>query len=241
MAKGQLKIGAAAAKFYGKHEKGLQEAKKAENMMQTCAMPIGWKGDVVVVGAVADRSKDRKDQKGNTVEGNDYHRIEFQVIGDPDYAGKKASIGASFYTSEKATAEDRYSWWLNQLENLGLPRDIRENHEGAEELLGYFTNSDETFEMEIVKASYVRQGGDGKEVVVRRKDVVDTSTSMAPPTTTASGTTQVQESKTYAEGSQVSFADNPWTVVSFDEANQTLKIKSPRNGSVREIKVSELD
>ena len=146
-----VKVSSNFNKFLAKNSTAVQEVKKAENTMQTCKMPVGWKGNVIVVGGEADKGKDRKDDKGQVQEGREYVRLDFNVVNDAEFAGAKCSLYWSFYDSEKATAMDRFQWMLNEMENLGLPREIRESDDTTmEDLLKFFTEQDSIYEAEVV-------------------------------------------------------------------------------------------
>src|SRR5690606_40779325 len=98
-----VKVSADFNKFLSRNAKAVEEAKTAENTMSTCKMPVDWKGFCICVGAVADKEKDRKDEKGNTQVGRDYIRLDFNVVNDEAYAGSKFSLKWQFWDTEKAT------------------------------------------------------------------------------------------------------------------------------------------
>jgi hypothetical protein len=234
-----VKVSAGFSKAMSRKATAVEEARKAENTMMTCKMPVGWKGKAVVVDASADKAKDKKDDKGNTVEGNEYIRLDFNVVNDDHYAGAKFSIIWSFYDSEKATWADRFSWCLNGLENLGLPRDLRENYNEISEVLEFFTSNDEVYDAEVVTNTY-RQG-DQKEVKVRRAAlVVDASDSISPEETKEDGKVATTESSgTLQVGASVKYMGKSYTVVAIEDDD--VKIKSVNTGVDRTVKVAQLD
>lgn len=226
---GNAKVSASFNKFLSKNNTAVQEAKKAENTMQTCKMPVGWKGHAVVVDAVADKGKDRKDEKGNTQEGNEYVRLEFNVVNDEQYAGSKFSLAWSFYDSQNATAADRFTWMLNAMENLGLPREMRESDDTSmDDILNFFLSQDTVYEAEVVTNTYRR--GDQKEVKVHRLEDVGTGITMSPDTPPTS------ELK---EGQEVKYMGKMWELVVVD--GEELTIKSKTTGSQRTIKASDVE
>lgn len=212
-----------------KNATAVADAKKAENTMQTCKMPVGWSGGAIVVDAIADKGQDRKDAKGAIVEGREYVRIEFQVVNDEKFAGSKFSRFWSFYDSEKATAMDRFQWMLNDLENLGLPREIRENDASTlEDILGYFLEADVLYHCEVKNNDFSR---DKKEVQVSQLQTVGDDDSILPP----EDNTNVPSDLV---GKDVIFMSKPWEVVKVD-GNQ-LSIKSKTTGTIRTVKVSDV-
>jgi hypothetical protein len=224
-----VKVSSAFSKFMSKNAKAVEEAKTAENTMMTCKMPVGWKGNCVCVGAEADKGKDRKDDKGNTQEGREYVRLEFSVVNDEEYAGAKFSTAWSFFDSEKASAVDRFGWMLNEMENMGLPGEIRRAPDTTmDDILGHFINSDTVYEAEVVHNSYRR--GDQKEVKVRMVEAIDGSTSMAPT---------AEPTPTPEAGSDVQYMGKSWELVDAD--GDDLVIKSKTTGQTRNIKASDLD
>lgn len=225
------KVSAAFNKTLGRKASAVEEARKAENTMMTCKMPVGWKGQCVCVDAVADKAKDKKDDKGNTVEGNDYVRLEFSVINDEQFQGSKFSVLWMFYNTANATWEDRFTWCLNGLENLGLPRTLRENYEDFSEILEHFTKCDEVFDAEVVHNAY-RQG-DQKEVKVRRAAlIVDASDSMVPEE-------KPKASSGPRVGGTVLYMGKDWKVLEIN--GDDIQIQSLTSNAVRAVKMSQIE
>jgi hypothetical protein len=224
----KAKVSSNFNKFMSKNSTAVSEAKEAENTMMTCKMPIGWKGQAVCVGGEADKGKDRKDDKGQVQEGREYVRLEYNVINDPEYTGAKFSRAWSFFDSEKATAIDRFTWMLNEMENMGLPSDIRKSEDTTmEDLLNFFIDSDEVYEAEVVKNEYRR--GDQKEVQVRRVESVGGEGSIVPP----------GDNPSLKVGQDVMYMEKEWELVSVD--GDDLVICSKSTGKERSIKVNDLD
>lgn len=226
-----VKVSADFNKFMSRNAKAIAEAKAAENTMSTCKMPVGWKGSAVCTGGEAGKGKDRKDEKGNTQEGRDFVRLEFNVINDQEYAGSKFSIQWSFWDTEKATAMDRFEWMLNEMENLGLPGEVRRSPDTTmDDLLNHFVNTDTVYEAEVVHNAYRR--GDQKEVKVRLIEALEGVADMAPPTghTKVSGPTP---------GQDVKYMGKDWELVAVD--GDDLQIKSKSTQALRNIKASDLD
>jgi hypothetical protein len=225
-----VKVSSEFNKFLSRNAKAIEEAKVAENSMQTCKMPVGWKGNCVCVGGEAGKGKDRKDEKGNTQEGREYVRLEFSVINSEEYAGSKFVVNWSFWDTEKATAMDRFEWCLNELENMGLPGEIRRSPDTTmEEILGFFINGETVYECEVSHNAYRR--GDQKEVKVRLVEAIDGVENMAP---TSSHTPVAPEA-----GTTVKYMGKDWELV--DSDGDDLVIKSKTSGQTRNIKASALD
>lgn len=224
----EVKVSSKFNSFLAKQGKAVEEAKAAENTMSTCAMPIGWKGQLIIVDAFADETKEQKDEKtGKVIEGRPYVRIEFSVVGDEDFLGKKTSKIWMFYDTEKATAVDRFTWFLNEMENYGLPREIRENHDSMEELLKEVCSLGIVYEGEVVANSYTR---DGKEVKVRQQaKAVDDSTNVVPG----------METSELVIGQDVRYIKKDWEVTEI--MDEKIKIKSKETGQERIVKIADLD
>lgn len=221
----KAKVTSGFSKFMTKNASAVEEARKAENTMQTCKMPLGWSGFAICVDAVADQGKDRKDDKGETQEGNPYVRLEFQVVNDEEYAGQKFSNAWSFYDSEKATAMDRFEWCMNALENMGLPEELRRGDADMAEILNFFIDNDTVYAAEVVKNAYRR--GDQKEVRITTTEAVDDTDSVVP------NDTQVEV------GGEVKFMGKPWEVMDIDEDD--VKIKSKSTGREKTVKLTDLE
>lgn len=224
-----VKVSAEFNKFMSRNAKAVEEAKAAENSMSTCKMPVGWKGQVVCVGGEAGKGKDRKDEKGNTTPGREYIRLEFNVVNDTEYSGAKCNLNWSFWDTEKATALDRFEWMLNDMENLGLPGEIRRSPDTTiEDMLNFFINKDTVYEAEVVHNAYRR--GDQKEVKIRLLEVLDGVADMAP---------QGHAPATPQTGEDVTYMGKSWELVDVD--GDDLVIKSKTTGQTRNIKTSDLD
>lgn len=225
-----VKVSADFNKFLSRNAKAVEEAKTAENSMSTCKMPVDWKGFCIVTGAVADRGKDRKDDKGNTQPGRDFIRLDFNVVNDEEYAGAKFSLMWSFWDTEKATAMDRFEWCMNDLENLGLPGEVRRDPSTTmEDILAYFTNSDKVYGCEVVHNSFRR--GDQKEVKVHNIEAIDGVEVMAPEGHAAVSTPE--------PGQDVTYMGKAWELVDID--GDDVIVKSKATGQTRNIKLSDLE
>lgn len=230
------KVSEGFSKFRSRNQSAIADAKKAENTMSTCKMPVGWDGQAVCTAGVADQGKDRKDDKGNTVEGRPFVRLEFEVVNDPQYSGSKFSKVWSFFDSEKLDAATRYEWFLNDLENLGLPREVRETYEDETELMDYFINGDDVFEASVEHNAYLR--GDQKEVKVRASSgSVDSSASMTPGSSPEK--TEAPAESYLTVGENVHYMGKEWLLE--DQDGEDLVVRSLSTKKTRNIKVADLD
>lgn len=233
MAKAQ--VSSAFQKFYGRQATAIEEAKKAENTMSNSPTPVGWSGQCVPMAAKADQGKDKVDPKTKQkVPGNLYVNITFAIVSDEKYQGKQFTKNWTFFDSDGATMMDRYTWFLNDLTNMGLPQEVRENHQTPEELLDWILNSDSVFDCEC-QANERDTRGDGKVMRVRKAaETVDESTSMSPTTTSTSEPVTAPDWPQV--GDKVKYLDIEWEVVERDGANVT--IKTEKNGESRERKAA---
>jgi len=226
-----VKVSSDFNKFLSRNAKAVEEAKSADNSMSTCKMPVGWKGFCICVGAEAGKDPDRKDEKGNTQVGRDFVRLDFNVVNDEGYSGSKFVKKWQFWDTEKATAMDRFEWCLNELENLGLPGEVRRSPDTTiEDMLNFFINGDKVFGCEVKHNEYRR--GDQKEVTVHNIEAVDGVEDMAP-----AGHAPVKAGPEV--GKDVNYMGKVWELV--DSDGDDLVIKSKTTGQTRNIKTSDLD
>lgn len=226
-----VKVSSNFTKSVAKKATAVEEARKAENTMQTCKMPVGWSGHAICSGARADKGKDRKDEKGQTQEGNDYVALDFEVINDEKYAGSKFSVVWTFYDSEKASWEDRFTWCLNGLENLGLPEEYRRGEDfDLAAALAFFADGDTIFAATVVHNEYRR--GDQKEVKVTLTEAVSDSDSISPDSDNV-------PASSIEIGSTVKYMGKDWEVMDVD--GDDLQVKSLKTGNVKQLTLSDLD
>jgi hypothetical protein len=229
MAKGKVSVSSDFNKFYGRHQMAINEAKKAENSMSSGPCPVGWEGNAILLEAAAEVGKDRKDDKGNTVPGNPRVRMKFGIVGDQAYQGKTFQKFWSFYASANASEMDRYEWFLNEMENMGLPRAVRESHDDPSELLQWFVDNELVFHARCESDDYSR---DKKAMKVSAPEApVDSTTNMSPEGNT---TVATESSPEIAEGDVVKFLGSDWTV----DAREGDKLSISREGRSRSVSIS---
>lgn len=227
-----VKVSADFNKFMSRNAKAVEEAKMADNSMSTCKMPVGWKGFCICVGAEAGKENDRKDDKGNTVVGRDFIRLDMNVVNDEQYSGAKFTKKWQFWDTEKATAMERFEWCMNDLENLGLPGEMRRAPDTTvPDMLDFFVKGDKVFGCEVKHNEFRR--GDKKEVEIHNIEAVDGVETMAPE-----GHAPVAAAGMEA-GSDVTYMGKAWELVDVD--GDDLVIKSKNTGQTRNIKRSDLE
>lgn len=227
---------------------GIDDAKKAESRAASIPFPIGWEGTVVVSAMIGDVSKEKDDGKGGKRGGNMYINMEVAALNDKQYQGKKATKNWTFSNSEKATAADRFEWFLNDCEGMGLPRDIRMNHETPQEIIDWFTNPDSPVSLyaKVEKDEYNRL--EGKKIILRAmEEALDASMSMAPAVEIKSQSHPEKveggiefNGKTYPILRKVQFLGKSWNL--FEEAGNKCKLQNAATGKIREdVDIDALD
>ena len=234
--------------FYGRNTTKIEEAKQAEARLQNIPLPIGSTGTVIITGFKFDKSKDKKLENGTTKEGTPYCEMTFSVIDHDDHQGKPLRKQWWFATSANMDAAGRYEMFLNDLERLGLPREIRTGHESPVELGSYFLDTEGlAFRFQIVENAR-NTLDDGKEIRLSRMEdhipqddsvvppsmptapkdpaavVAPTSTAPAPVSTTAPS----PESQTAlpAKGATVKYLDMDWKVEEVFPDSRKLHLKN---------------
>ena len=220
MAKGKVQVSPEFSKFYGKNTVAIEEAKKAENTLSSGPCEVGWEGKCVLLEALAEQGKDKKDDKGNVVPGNPRIVMKFGIVDDEKYKGKEFKKYWVFFNTANMSAMGRFEMFLNEAERMGLPRSVREGHESPQELLQFFTDSEFVFDVKCEADNY---SSDKKKMTVTKPiDAVDSSDSMVPDTYSAKEDTpspEVKEEATapdFKEGDKVKFLGQDWEVMGFE-------------------------
>jgi len=124
---------------------------------------------------------------------------------------------------------DRYEWFLNEMENMGLPRSVRESHDDPSELLQWFVDNELVFHARCESDDYSR---DKKAMKVSAPEApVDSTTNMSPEGNT---TVATESSPEIAEGDVVKFLGSDWTV----DAREGDKLSISREGRSRSVSIS---
>ena len=240
MAKGQASVSNEFAAFYGKSAVAIEEAKKAENSMSSGPCPVGWKGKCILLEAVAEKGKDKKNEDGTVKEGNPRVKMKYGIVDDETYSGKSFTKYWVFFDTKNFTKMQRFEMFLNDMEKMGLPRKVREEHQTMQELFNYFIEGEFTFDVECVSDDYADDKK--KMVVIHPIEAIDTSTSMTPSDPEdAYGNKSVEQTTTtestpeadFPEGSKVTFLGEEWEVLGKEEDKLVIfNNKTQRNRKV---------
>jgi hypothetical protein len=209
-------------KAWAKSATAVEVAKKAENQLSNCPLPLGFEGRAVVSGMVMDSKND-----------SSYVRMEYTVVDDKEYKGKKCSRLWSLKASEKRTMEAAIGSFLDDMENQGLPRDVRENMSGPEDISNWFLSENRYVRL-AVKEDTWSGSRDGKRVTTyRENEPVGTDSSMSP--TTSSVPFEIPSPE---HSDTVMFLGKQHTVIARD--GDMLQIKSPE-GKIKNVTKEQLD
>lgn len=210
------KVSAAFSKFYAKNAQAIADAKKAEARVSNCPVPVGTTGRAIITDMRFDKSKDKKNPDGTVKEGTDYCQMEFKIIDHPQHSGKTLRKPHYFSNTANATAVDRFEWFLNELEYMGLDRELRIGHDDPQQLVDFFLKEPYTVEFEILAGD--PRYDDGKVLRLRR-----------PP----------EEVPDIPHGDTVQYLGQSWMLLS--KSGTKLKIKNPTTGNEKEIDAAQLD
>lgn len=178
----KTEVSAEFMSFFGRNATRIEEAKKEESRLQNIPLPIGASGTCIPTGFKLSKSQDKKQQDGTTKEGTAYAEMSFAVIDHPDHQGKTLRRQWWFANSANMDAAGRYAMFLNDLERLGLPREVRVNHESPAELGDWFLGQPGlAFHFQIVEDAR-NTLDDGKSVRLSTTEQhIEPTDSVAPP------------------------------------------------------------
>jgi len=209
-------------KFQAKNQNHLADAAKAENTMTRNPLPVGTTGIATVVDMVAATSK----------KGNAYVNMTLVVASGP-HEGVKLTKNWSFNETPKATAIDRFTWFLNELENMGFPRDLRVSSGGdMNAIINYYLDANPPIQQafEIEKNDYSM---DKKAIVLAPADTMTSTPQESGPIKT------LDELKV---GVKVLRNGVEFEVIKFDEDAETVNLRSLTTNKVREnVSLTELE
>jgi hypothetical protein len=148
----QVNVSPEFMSFFGRNATKIEQAKQAEARLQNVPLPVGASGTAIVTGFKFDSSKDKQNPDGTTKVGTPYCEMTLSVIDNEQYQGKPMRKQWWFATTQNMDAATRYEMFLNDLERLGLPREIRTNHESPADLGRYFLEAQGlTFHFNVVE------------------------------------------------------------------------------------------
>ena len=216
------KVSQSFKKLFAKNHTAVENAKKAENQLSNCPLPIGFKGKATVTGFVLDEAK---------ATGKSYCRMEYSIIDDAEHQGKKTSRVWSIGESEKRTFEQSLASWLDDMENQGLPREVREGLSDPTEISEWFMSEARVVALDVKEDTWAGSR-DGKKVsTYKLPEAVGAGSSMSPDEVSSGSSSSSSSDK-------VMFLGKPWTVVSRDGEEITIKNE---NGKERIITADQLD
>lgn len=216
------KVSADFMKFQAKNTNHLADAAKAENTMNRNPLEVGTKGIVTVVDMVAATSK----------KGYPYTNMTLVVASGP-HEGVKLTKNWTFNETAKATPIDRYTWFLNELENMGFPRHLRESSGGdMNTIVQYYLDADPPIQLsfEIEKDDYSM---DKKRIVMYPADTMASSPQEEGPIKS------IEELKV---GVKVLRNGVEFEVVKYDDETETVNLRSLTTNKIREnVALTELE
>lgn len=214
-------VSQAAKNFFAKNAAQVEEARNAENMMQSTILPLGYKGKAIVVNAFSEEIKQKKDKDGKLSEPGVIVVIELSVVNDEAHQGTKAKKTYYIQNQGKATWQSKLEWMLNEFENeFGITREERKMElEQIFEIL----KGEKVYDIEVVEGWNKR-----KETKVSTGETVD-----------ATGSSSMSAAPTaFTVGQKVLFMDVPATVEEVIDA-ENIKIKT-QTGNIRTVPVSQV-
>jgi len=207
---------------------GVEEAKQAEANLNSIPMPDGWKGRVLVTDMYMDVSKGK---------GNPYVNMEVTVVEDDQYKGKTATRNWTFNETTnaqgvKTSAAEKFEWFLNACEFMGLPREIRTGYEDEGEIIGWFMDPENP---RYLEAEVKVNKGFTNLNLRKLPEALDHTESIAPPE-------PAKPSPQESSGGQkeVSYGEAKWILLE-ELADGTVRIKSKSTGKERVVKKTDLD
>ena len=124
-------------KFAAKTTRGkFDEARKAESAAGGCPIPVGVTGKAVIADIIGSMTADK-----DGVPGHPIVTLKLTVETPDEYQGQHLSgFGLKFWIKDSAKRTEVEAWqsMLDSLEELGLPREIREGYESFEEVVEWF-------------------------------------------------------------------------------------------------------
>ncbi len=147
--------------FEVKAETALQEVRKAERRSVGFPLNVGDRGTAMVIKCEGGKSP-VKEYQGKVTGGNPMMKMAYQIVTPEEHKGKKVYRNFVFNETVGMTAAGRYQMWVDHLESIGLPREIREKGPTAE-YLKWLSEEPRIFDFTVVANQY-ESGNDNKEL-----------------------------------------------------------------------------
>lgn len=230
MSSGKVQVSDGFKKYQQKKHAAFDKARKAENTLGGIPMPIDTNFEAKFVSVKAD-----VDDKGRS-----YVKMDMVVTFPEQFAGKKVGNYWLLFDSANATEADRFGWMLNEMENMGLPREIRENHDDfVEDVLGWFVSNEPTCKGRVQKDA---QANDGKRIrwaksAVEEHAAASTNDMIGAPSQKAVSS----EGTEYQVGQKVNWNGGLWIVHEI-VSDGYYNLKSPRTEKIQsEVSGADLE
>ena len=233
--------------FLGRNANAIEQAKTAESRLSNVPVPLGASGTCIVTGFSFNSTKDKLQADGTTKVGTPFCEMVLPIVDHPEHQGKTLKKLWWFGDSAKMTSAQRFEMFLNDMEKLGLPREIRSGHQSVSEIGDYFlTKEGLAFHWSIYADQY---GEDGKSIrlstmdtVIEANDSVMPPMGMPAPAPVAAPTPTAPPAGLPAIGAEVKYLEQSWKVVDVFAGSGKIQIKgidNPANEKV--ILASNLD
>jgi hypothetical protein len=224
--------------FIGRNANAIEQAKTAESRLSNVPVPLGASGTCIVTGFSFNSTKDQPLNDGTTKMGTPFCEMVLPIVDHPEHQGKTLKKLWWFGDSAKMTSTQRFEMFLNDMEKLGLPREIRSGHQSVSEIGDYFlTKEGLAFHWSIYADQY---GQDGKSIRLSTMDtVIEANDSVMPPmgmpapvaapVAAPVPTPTAPPAGLPAVGAEVKYLERSWKVVDVFAGSAKIKIKGIDN------------
>lgn len=231
MSKSKSEVSQDFAKFEARNNNALKEAREQEKQSYSNPFPIGYSGVAVLSSARGFGAGQNKIPTG---------LVEATCINDPAYEGKTfAAAIRQFKDTEKQTAAEAYANFLDNLEEIGLQRETREQAKTIGEMFDELLSTPHYVAFNVVKNTYTR---DGKAVQCSACPPPEGMSGHTPTPQTAADTSEPEDELDTSDLEQVVYLGKPhWKLEPANE-DGTVNLKQVKGGKLRHnIPVEELD
>jgi hypothetical protein len=232
-------------KFFAKNQTAINDVKKAEARVSGVPLPVGLSGVALVTNMKFDKWPDKKDQaSGTLVEGFNYCEMELRVTNDPKHQGKVFKKQWTFRQTAKWGPLDWMGQCFDDLENIGLPRELRENFEDPQQLVDFFMKDSYNVCFNVVANNYTDNKGNAVQGKQVNLDAYEPNTgthdnSVAPPETKVeTTTTPVVDAAPPVVGAIVKYLGREWTVKDSEDGKVVIVDK---NSKTKTVDVADLE
>lgn len=214
-------------KFAAKTTKGkFDAARKAESMAGGCSLPVGTTGVAVVSDIVMSFTKDKGDVPG-------YPIITIKLGVETPEESQGVTIDGSgliYWIKDSANQTEDVAWqrFLDDLEDIGLPREIRMNYEDIMEIEEWFKEAPRKVSYTVIKDTFAGNKSGKRINMTRFEEEV--------PAADDDASQDLDPNAVY-----VMYLSKPHKVIESDSSTYTLESLSGRvRAGVPRNKVTEL-